>query len=410
MSTRKALSKGPSRHAILGPSAADKWITCPPSARFEEQIVEEESVFAREGTLAHDLAALILSSRAGIFKGNQAKFNEMLGDIRADVLAFYWNQDTTDTIDAEAEFNAMLDHAEGLAAFVCDQIEFDGEVQIEREFDISQYVPLGFGTSDAIVKRPRVLHVNDYKFGAGKRVNAYKNKQGMLYALGALKTAILEDPDYKPETVIVSIYQPRVVGGVTSYEISVTDLFEWAEFTVMPAANLAIAGQGAFKAGPHCQFCKAQTICKARFDIFGKVKKIHDARAMTPKDLEAVLTYGPLIASWVKKVQDDAARKLQAGQTIKGFKLVAGGGRRTFTSEDDVVDVAMGANLDMDKLFRTELISLTDIEKQVGKKRFQELFGAIIFEKEFQPKVVDEDDPAPALGRTAHDDYEDDVI
>lgn len=400
----------PNRHAILGPSSADKWIACPPSARFEEQIVEEESQFAREGTLAHDLAALILSSRAGIFKGNQAKFNQMLDDIKADVLAFYWNLDTADVLDAETEFNVMLDHAEGWAAFVCDQIEFDGEVSIEREFDISQYVPLGFGTSDATVKRKRVLHVNDYKYGAGKRVHAHKNKQGKLYAIGALKAAVLEDPDYKPETVIVSIYQPRVVGGVSHYEISVADLLEWAEFTVMPAANLAIAGQGDFKAGPHCQFCKARNVCKAYFDMFAKVKKIHDKRAMTPKELETVLTYGPLISSWVKKVADDAARRLQAGQKINGFKLVAGGGRRQFTSEDDVVDVALGANLDMDKLFRTELIALTDIEKLVGKKRFEELFGAIIFEKEFQPKVVDIDDPAPALGKTAHDDYEDDNV
>jgi len=393
------------RHAILGPSSADKWVNCPPSARFEEQITEEESPFAREGTLAHEIAAFVLENRAGIFKGNFAK---ELDRLTAEVFAFYGANYPEQ--DADLEFKAMLDHAEDWAAFVKAQIGSDGVLSVEREFDLGQYVPLGFGTSDATVKTPRVLFVNDYKYGAGKRVLAYRNRQGMLYGLGALRAALLEDPKYKPETVVISIFQPRVSGGETSFEISVADLLNWAEFEIMPAANLAIAGQGEFKAGPHCQFCKAKTVCKKYFDTFAKLKKIHDSRAMSAKELETVLTFGNLITGWVKKVQEDTARKMQAGQTVHGFKLVEGGSRRTFTSEDDVIDAAVGANIDTEKLFRTELIALTDIEKMLGKKRFLEVFEPVIFNKEFAPKVVDWDDPAPEIGRTAHNDYEDDVI
>lgn len=395
------------RHAILGPSAADKWVNCPPSARFEEQIVEEESPFAREGTLAHDLAALVLSSRAGVFKGDNVAFWEEVAAIKAHVFEFYKGSDK----DAEAEYNAMFDHAEGWAAFVCDQLgERDSAVSIEREFDISDWVPLGFGTSDATVKTRVILYVNDYKYGAGKRVHAKNNRQGMLYALGALKAAMSEDPEYNPETVIVSIYQPRVSGGETAFAISVSDLMDWAENVIKPAGLLAIAGQGDFKAGTHCQFCKARTVCKKYFDIFGQVKGIHDRRAMSAKELEIVLSYGDLIGSWVKKVKEDTARKMLAGTKVHGFKLVAGGSRRTFTSEDDAIDAAMGADIDIDKLLRTELLPLTEIEKVVGKKTFNAVFGSVLFDKEYGPKVVDWDDPAPEIGRTAHDDYDEDVI
>lgn len=414
----------PNRHAILGPSGADKWVSCPPSARFEEQIFEEESTFAREGTLAHDLAALVLSSRAGLFKGDNILFWEEVAAIKSHVFDFYKDSDK----DAEAEYNAMWEHAEGWAAFVCDlgtrdseltladeyEIYIDSEaiaeVSIEREFNLSHYIPLGFGTSDATVKTPLILYVNDYKYGAGKRVHAKNNKQGMLYALGALRAALSEDPSYNPETVIVAIYQPRVSGGETSFAISVSDLLDWAETVVKPAAILAISGQGDFKAGTHCQFCKARTVCKKYFDIFGQVKGIHDKRTMTAKELEIVLTYGDLIAAWVKKVKEDTARKMLAGTTVHGFKLVAGGSRRTFTSEDDAIDAAMGADIDIDKLLRTELLPLTEIEKVVGKKKFAEVFGPVMFDKEYGPKVVDWDDPAPEIGRTAHDDYNDDVI
>lgn len=398
------------RHAILGPSAADKWVNCPPSARFEEQLTEvaEETIFAQEGAFAHDLAELYLAARSGNYKGSNTKWWAEVDAIQAQVYAFYPTVDKTK--DPKAEFSAMVFHAEEWAEFVCDQIELDGVVFIEREFDLSEYIPVGYGTSDGVVKRPRILYVNDYKYGAGKRVHAHKNRQGMCYGLGALTTLLREDPTYQPEAVVISIFQPRVNGGISSFEISVKDLLEWGETELKPAAILAIGGEGNFKAGKHCQFCKARNNCKKYFDMFAQLKGIHDRREMSDKDRELVLTQGGLIAGWVKKVAEDALRKMQSGKTIHGFKLVQGGSRRTFTSEDDVIDVAMGANLDLDELMRTEVLPLTDIEKLVGKKRFAEVFGSIIYDKEYQPKVVEWDDPRPDIGRTAHDDYNDDVI
>ena len=55
----------PGTHALLGPSGAKRWMSCPPSARLEESFQEESTDYAAEGTLAHKLAEQILRYNNG---------------------------------------------------------------------------------------------------------------------------------------------------------------------------------------------------------------------------------------------------------------------------------------------------------------------------------------------------------
>lgn len=391
----------PAKHAILGPSSAYRWLTCTPSARFEEQLPEEESPYAAEGTLAHDLAALILSTRAGLFKGNQATFNQMLNKIEEDAIAFYVSIGND---NGKNEFREMFDHAEAWAGFILDK---GGEIHIEHEYDISQYVPLGFGTSDATNVNKTVLHVSDYKYGAGVKVGATANKQLMLYAVGALLVAM--KAGHKIETIVLSIFQPRA-GGSSSWDISAEALLKWAEEEVKPQALKAIAGIGDFLPGSHCQFCKARTNCKAYYDRFAVVKKVMDKRAMAPEEKAVVLTFGPLVATWAKKVEEEAIKDIQANRPIPGFKLVAGRGRRAFKNEDNVVDILLGEGLDSDDIFNSALKSLTDLEKQIGPKKFGQLFAEEVINNPGKPQLAPDDDPRVAIGASAADDYDDDLL
>ena len=55
-------------HAILSASGSTRWLNCNPSARLEEkynmtQKFDNSSVYAEEGTLAHDLGELFLLKR-----------------------------------------------------------------------------------------------------------------------------------------------------------------------------------------------------------------------------------------------------------------------------------------------------------------------------------------------------------
>lgn len=379
-------------HAILSPSAAYRWLVCTPSARFEEQIPDEESPYAEEGTLAHELAALLLSARAGLFKGSQKTFNGMLSSLEDRVNAYYQGQ------DKPIEFKEMYQHCEDYVSYVMDN---GGKILIEHKYDVTKYIPLGYGTADATGIKPEVIHVTDFKYGAGQRVTATGNKQLMIYALGAL----LESKS-NAETVVMHIYQPRA-GGASNWELSRKDLLLWAENELGPKAKVAIAGMGDFVPGNHCLFCKARTSCKAYYDRFADVKAIKDKRVMTPADTATVLTYGPLVASWVKKIEAETLANLKNGKKVPGFKLVAGRSKRSFKNEDDVVDILLGENYDSDAIFDSSLKALTAIEKMVGPKKFKELFADQVVTLPGNPQLAPEDDVRPAVGASAADEYDD---
>lgn len=379
-------------HAILSPSAAYRWLVCTPSARFEEQIPDEESPYAEEGTLAHELAALLLSARAGLFKGPQKTFNGMLSSLEDRVNAYYQGQ------DKPTEFKEMYQHCEDYVSYVMDN---GGKILIEHKYDVTKYIPLGYGTADATGIKPEVIHVTDFKYGAGQRVTATGNKQLMIYALGAL----LESKS-NAETVVMHIYQPRA-GGASNWELSRKDLLLWAENELGPKAKVAIAGMGDFVPGNHCLFCKARTSCKAYYDRFADVKAIKDKRVMTPADTATVLTYGPLVASWVKKIEAETLANLKNGKKVPGFKLVAGRSKRSFKNEDDVVDILLGENYDSDAIFDSSLKALTAIEKMVGPKKFKELFADQVVTLPGNPQLAPEDDVRPAVGASAADEYDD---
>ena len=48
-------------HAILSPSSAKRWIHCTPSALLAEEAGSKSSVYAEEGTLAHEIAEYALT-------------------------------------------------------------------------------------------------------------------------------------------------------------------------------------------------------------------------------------------------------------------------------------------------------------------------------------------------------------
>lgn len=391
----------PTRHAILGPSSAYRNLTCTPSARFEEQIPEEESDYADEGTLAHDLAALILSVRAGIYKGSQKRLNRMIDDIKVQVVDFYTKKKEE---DPEAGFYTMMEYAEEWAGIILD---YQGEIFVEREYDLGAYMPLGFGTADGTNMLPKVLYISDLKYGAGVPVKAKDNTQLKLYGLGGLLKAL--EMGYKPETVVLTIFQPRA-GGLSTWEISTADLLKWADQWVKPRAVLAIAGEGEFIPGDHCQFCKARTRCAAWYGKFGEVLGIKDSREMTARDLATVLKYGSTLKTWINKVEAEAVKKLQSRKPVPGFKLVAGRGRRSFRNEDDVVDILLGAGYESDQIFSASLRSLTDLEKELRPKRFKELLGGEIINIDGNPQIAPQDDDRPAVGASAADDYDDDNL
>ena len=170
----------------------------------------------------------------------------------------------------------MEAHTDDYLAFVQERLREarktckDPVTLIEQRLDYSHLVPGGFGTGDCVIIAEPLLQIIDFKYGQGVLVEAEKNPQLMLYALGALHGF---DTLYEIDEVAVTIFQPRR-SNVATWHVSVADLQTWAEEIVRPTAKLAGKGEGSFAAGSWCRFCKIAPTCRTRAEKKSGVSQI----------------------------------------------------------------------------------------------------------------------------------------
>ena len=374
----------PSKHAVLSASSSHRWLNCNPSARLESEFEDRETEATAEGTAAHALAehklrkALKMRSRKPV-----SKFDSDEMDI----------------------------HTDGYVEFVLEslaeakQLCADPKVLIEQRLDFSCYVPDGFGTGDCLIVADKLLHIIDFKYGQGVLVDAEKNPQMMLYALGALR---IFDCLYNITEVSMSIYQPRRE-NVSTWTISVKELDEWAEKTLKPRAELAFKGEGEYCPGSWCQFCKAAVKCRARAEAKLQLAKYEFAQPPLLSDAEIGDIFGKLddLTKWSNEIiayAQDAA--VNHGKQWPGYKLVESRTNRKYTNEDAVIDAAHAAGYT--DIFKKSLISITEMEKLMGKKTFAEILGGLVIKPQGKPTLVPASDRRPAITATgAEQDFSD---
>ncbi|EFL94268.1 DUF2800 domain-containing protein [Mobiluncus curtisii] len=363
----------PSDHALLSASGAHRWLNCPPSARLESDEPESTSAAAEQGTAAHALA--------------EHKLRRALKQ-RSKRPVSAWIDDEMETLTDD--YIAYVQEHISLAEQSCG----DPQVLIEQRLDFSHIVPGGFGTGDCVIIAEPVLQIIDLKYGQGVLVEAANNPQLMLYALGALHAF---GSLYDIETVAVTIYQPRR-GNVDTWEISVAELEQWAETEVKPKAELASAGEGEFCPGSWCQFCKIAPTCRARAEANLQLAKLEFAPPAELSDVEIadVLTRIPQLKTWAADVEAYALSKaVNQGVVFEGFKLVAGRSVRKYSSETDVAAAAEAAGYR--DIYDRKLITLTAMEKLMGKPTFNEILGDLVTKPAGKPTLVPVSDKRPAL-------------
>lgn len=330
--------------------------------------------------MAHEIGALLLN------KAQKARYDV------APLLALKRRPLFTEEMMAHCLDYAEYVHTQSKGAFI----------YVECTYDMSAYIPSQFGTADASFFKDGVLHVIDFKYGAGVPVKAEHNPQLMCYALGAYAFFEKRGPIKEAR---LHIYQPRA-GGVSTWGISIPDLLRWARETAGPKAALALAGEGDFAAGEHCRFCKARERCKAFYDLFAEIRGLSDRRELTDADLSTVLTYGPLVASWIKSVEENSVLRMERGESIPGFKLVEGRGHSQFRNEDEVVDILIGEDYESEQIFDSKLKGITAIKKLLGAKKFDALFREQLIRIAGSNKIAPEEDARPAAGSSAANEYD----
>lgn len=374
----------PNKHAVLSASSSHRWLNCNPSARLEQEFADHETEAAAEGTAAHALCehklrkALKMRSKKPISKYD------------------------SDEMDA---------YTDGYVEFVLEQLNeakqncSDPLVLIEQKLDFSCYVPDGFGTGDCLIVADRLLHIIDFKYGQGVLVDAVENPQMMLYALGAL---CIFDYLYNITDVSMTIYQPRRE-NVSTWTLSVSELMNWAENTLKPKAELAYRGEGEYQPGVWCQFCKAAVKCRARAEAKLQLAKYEFAQPPLLTDAEIGDILGKLddLTKWANEIiayAQDAA--VNHGREWPGYKLVESRTNRKYTDEDDVIEAAHSAGYT--DIFKKSLISITEMEKLMGKKTFAEILGDLVIKPQGKPTLVPASDRRPAITNTgAKQDFSD---
>lgn len=372
-------------HAKLSASGSEKWMTCTPSARLEEQFPDETSEFAREGTFAHAVFEQELSNYLG----------RPVDPLPQDLIQF----DSQD----------LRDHVAAAVAVAIERIEQarahtpDAVILVEQRLDFSPWVPEGFGTGDLVIVTDDVLDVMDLKFGKGIRVDAKANSQMRLYGLGAVnELAHL----YDIKTVRMTILQPRL-GNYDSDEMPVNDLLRWAFDVVVPRAKLAWDGEGEFVAGDHCSscFCRARFQCQARADKNLAVAKSDFAfkppELLSLAQLSNVLARADEAIDWLNDVKLFALQQAESGVKVPGYKLVEGRSNRKYSDADAVAAKLIASGIDEAVIYERSLLGITALEKAIGKKVFGTLLADLIVKPAGKPTLVPEGDKRLAISSVA---------
>lgn len=370
------------KHALLSASSSLRWLNCTPSARLETQFTDTGSTYAAEGTAAHSLAEHKLK------RALKRRSRRPVSDYDCD---------------------EMEECTDDYVSYVMELVECAGKkcvdpvVLVEQNLDYSRYVEGGFGTGDCIIVADETLSVIDFKYGKGVAVEAEKNPQMMLYALGALE---LFDALYEIDKIQMTIFQPRLE-VVSTWEITVTELMDWVKTELVPKAVLAAQGKGEFISGRWCRFCKARNQCRARAEGFLKLAQMEfrEPALLTVEEIAEVLSMADELAKWSADVYAYAASQaITHGKQWSGFKLVEGRSNRKYSSEEEVAKAAGAAGYK--DIYKQSLIGITEMEKLMGKKKFSEILGTLVYKPTGKITLVPESDKrTPVEHATAEADF-----
>lgn len=363
-------------HAILSPSSAKRWINCTPSALLAEAAGSKSSVYAEEGTLAHEIAEYALTQYLeGVYdpimdEGFPIKEEYFKNPLFSIDMANYI-RDYCDYVIGE---NYEMQKADGSC-----------KVFLERKVDITDYAPDSFGSVDVTLETGRTIHIIDLKYGAGVKVSADHNEQMMLYALGALKAASSK----KITNIRMTIAQVRL-DHYDTFEMSKGELLDWAEKVLKPAGKAAIQGKGKQVIGSWCGFCPVKAQCRAQRDaILADFDEKPEPLLLSDEEIVDLIGKIDTYKSWIESVNRYVYDRAIQGHEWKGYKLVAGRTSRVIKDEAKIRQTLLNEFLE-DEVLNIKLKGIGDLEKLLGKKVFSARFGDAIESRPGAPKLVPE--------------------
>lgn len=374
-------------HAKLSASGASRWATCPGSVQMEDGIPDRESIYAQEGTLAHEMSELKLKHYLDPKGFGKRKLNAAIKKLKENELYQAEMESYTDTYVDFIKEKAL-------------SFPSNPYIEIEKRVDFSRWVDGGFGTCDCVLIHGSTLSIIDLKYGKGVPVSSEQNEQLILYALGAYDAFNLI---YNLDKIELNIVQPRI-NNFSTWEISLTELLLWGDYFKVQSEK-ALGGNGELvPSAKACKFCKARDICTARAENnLSLESEIKLKPNEIPKDkLYEYISRGEDIAKWVADLKAYALDMCLKGEDVKGLKAVAGRTSRSWTNQDEAINKLIEGGIDEAIIYDKVPLTLAKLEKALGKQQFTTLVGDMVVTSEGKPTLVFENDKRPAITNTVN--------
>ena len=277
-----------------------------------------------------------------------------------------------------------------------------GRLFVEVRLDLSRWIQGAKGTADVIVHSDNTLHIIDLKYGKGVKVSAIDNSQLKLYALSAYYS--MRDAGFQIDKVMLHIAQPRL-DHFQAWEFPLDEIPIFGD-QVSTWVNLCLDKQVEYNPSDYaCQWCKAKATCPALYEHNTAIIS-QDFEDLTPpapdtltdEQLKKIIDNKPLIEKWLKAVESHIFTKLEHGESFPGYKMVEGRSFRKYNDNaEQILKNMLGSNA-----YEQKLIGITQAEKLIGKKQFNEL--GITYKPIGKPTLALESDKRQAIS-TISDDF-----
>lgn len=363
----------------------------------------KDTAYTREGTIAHAMAESILRN---LIQSEPKTFPEagLYFETWGTEIAEFCRTCELEGLDWREMAETVYENYCRLVyeAYLGAQLEDpEAVLLVEAKLKLSEFIPEGFGSSDAVLIYGDTMEVFDLKYGKGVKVSAEENAQMMCYALGAY---LGPGELYDLNKVRMTIIQPRL-RHESSWSLHVLDLLQWAEFELRPAAKLAFEGKGEQTPGEHCRFCKVAAKCKTLAAHTLEVSKdTTEPGLMSLDEIAELLPHFATIKSWISSVEEFALEAALEGDTIPGYKVVEGRSVRKIGNLTEAIARLDGAGIPAENYLKpAELKTITDLEKALTKKGFNTILGDLVIKPEGKPTLVEESDPRESFSKAKND-------
>jgi hypothetical protein len=325
------------KHARLAPSKASTWTVCTASPSYlgenADRVQDSPSIYANEGTKAHEVADCLMKGLP-----------------------------TPEWAD-----EAMIQHGTAYRDY-CASLHTTGET-IPNFVELP--VPLFYSRSDKghvdyllMQSATNTIDVVDYKYGAGKKVYAERNKQLAIYGRSAIEEYDLAGWVTNDTVVRLHIYQPRCrEEGQEPNSVWETTWAEFIKFTDteigQPAADILAGNNVVFAPSDEtCRWCLAAPFCGARREQQEQLVPITaelvspapfsplPPDALTDEQLGQVIRHLPALERWVKQCKTYAQSRAVSGTPLPGTKLVEGRGSRKWADAQEAATFLEAAGID----------------------------------------------------------------